>query len=66
MMATDKEKLRMKHFGSAVLTTLALAAAGTLAAESINPPTMPQTAPMNKQEKRNLDMVLDWLRERQK
>jgi len=41
---------------------LALSAAGALAAESINPPTMPQTAPMNKQEKKNLDMVLDWWR----
>jgi len=41
---------------------LALAGAGTLAAESINPPTMPQTAPMSAQEKKNLDMVLDWWR----
>jgi predicted SnoaL-like aldol condensation-catalyzing enzyme len=41
---------------------LALSAAGALSAESINPPTMPQTAPMNKQEKKNLDMVLDWWR----
>lgn len=47
------------------LTGLALLAAGlgTLWAESINPPTMPQTAPMNKQEKKNLDMVLAWWRE---
>ena len=47
------------------LTGLALLAAGlgTLWAESINPPTMPQTAPMNKQEKKNLDMVLTWWRE---
>ncbi len=41
---------------------LALSAAGTLAAESVNPPTMPQTAPMTKQDKKNLDMVLDWWR----
>jgi predicted SnoaL-like aldol condensation-catalyzing enzyme len=41
---------------------LALSAAGALSAESINPPTMPQTAPMSKQEKKNLDMVLDWWR----
>jgi predicted SnoaL-like aldol condensation-catalyzing enzyme len=41
---------------------LALSAIGVLAAESINPPTMPQTAPMNKQEKKNLDMVLEWWR----
>jgi predicted SnoaL-like aldol condensation-catalyzing enzyme len=38
------------------------AGAGLLSAESINPPTMPQTAPMNKQEKKNLDMVLEWWR----
>jgi predicted SnoaL-like aldol condensation-catalyzing enzyme len=38
------------------------AGAGLLAAESINPPTTPQTAPMNKQEKKNLDMVLEWWR----
>ena len=38
------------------------AGAGLLAAESINPPTTPQTAPMNKQEKKNLDMVMEWWR----
>jgi predicted SnoaL-like aldol condensation-catalyzing enzyme len=32
-------------------------------AESINPPTSPQTAPMTGQEKKNLDMVLNWWRE---
>jgi predicted SnoaL-like aldol condensation-catalyzing enzyme len=43
--------------------TLALAACtGLLLAESINPPTTPQTAPMTKQEKKNLDMVLEWWR----
>jgi len=41
---------------------LALAPA-LLPAESINPPTSPQTAPMNAQEKKNLDMVLNWWRE---
>lgn len=41
---------------------LALAPA-ILPAESINPPTSPQTAPMNAQEKKNLDMVLNWWRE---
>ncbi len=35
---------------------------GRLSAESINPPTKPQTAPMTKQEKKNLDMVLEWWR----
>jgi predicted SnoaL-like aldol condensation-catalyzing enzyme len=39
------------------------AAAGIASAESINPPTMPQTAPMNAKEKKNLDMVLTWWRE---
>lgn len=43
--------------------TAALLAAAALAAESINPPTTPQTAPMNAQEKKNLDMVLNWWRE---
>ncbi len=32
-------------------------------AESINPPTKPQTAPLTAQEKKNLDMVLTWWRE---
>jgi predicted SnoaL-like aldol condensation-catalyzing enzyme len=36
---------------------------GLLWAESINPPTKPQTAPMNGQEKKNLDHVLNWWRE---
>lgn len=43
-------------------SALALAPA-MLPAESINPPTNPQTAPMNAQEKKNLDMVLTWWRE---
>lgn len=41
---------------------LAIFSVGLLSAESINPPTTPQTAPMNKQEKKNLDMVLEWWR----
>ena len=32
-------------------------------AESINPPTIPQTAPMTAAEKKNLTMVLTWYRE---
>ncbi len=53
----------MKSSGTKLFgAILALSAAGALSAESINPPTMPQTAPMNKQEKKNLDMVLDWWR----
>lgn len=52
-------------------STLYVVAAGVLAlalgspaqAESINPPTKPQVAPMNAQEKKNLDMVLTWWRE---
>ena len=42
---------------------LMTSAAGSLSADSINPPTTPQTAPMNGQEKKNLDMVLSWWRE---
>ena len=34
-----------------------------LKAESVNPPTRPQTAPMTAQEKKNLDIVLTWWRE---
>jgi predicted SnoaL-like aldol condensation-catalyzing enzyme len=37
--------------------------AGTLGAESINPATKVQTAPMTAQEKKNLDMVMNWWRE---
>jgi predicted SnoaL-like aldol condensation-catalyzing enzyme len=50
---------KLKLFACAL--TLA-AGIGLLSAESINPPTTPQTAPMNKQEKKNLDMVLEWWR----
>jgi predicted SnoaL-like aldol condensation-catalyzing enzyme len=43
--------------------SLALAACTVpLPADSINPPTAPQTAPMTKQERKNLDIVLDWWR----
>jgi predicted SnoaL-like aldol condensation-catalyzing enzyme len=53
----------MKSSGTTLFTAiLALSAVAALSAESINPPTMPQTAPMNKQEKKNLDMVLEWWR----
>ncbi len=53
----------MKSSGTTLFTAmLALSAVGALSAESINPPTMPQTAPMNKQDKKNLDMVLEWWR----
>lgn len=53
----------MKSSGTKLFAAiLALSAAGAISAESINPPTTPQTAPMNKQEKKNLDMVLDWWR----
>src|SRR5207253_8159863 len=46
------------------LIGIALLAFGiTLAAESINPPTKTQVAPMTAQEKKNLDMVMNWWRE---
>src|SRR5579863_10206296 len=48
---------------SKVLCLVSALAATTLSAESINPATTPQTAPMNAQEKKNLDMVLTWYRE---
>jgi predicted SnoaL-like aldol condensation-catalyzing enzyme len=44
-------------------TTVALALGSSAKAESINPPTKPQVASMNAQEKKNLDMVLTWWRE---
>jgi predicted SnoaL-like aldol condensation-catalyzing enzyme len=49
----------------ALVSAVALLAVSAVAAaaESINPPTMPQTAPMNAQEKKNLQLVLDWTRE---
>ena len=54
-------------FSTAKLLTgaLALLAAGSavLSAESINPPTNSQTAPMTAQEKKNLDTALTWWRE---
>jgi predicted SnoaL-like aldol condensation-catalyzing enzyme len=37
--------------------------AAVLLAESINPPTTPQTAPMSALEKKNLDLVMTWWRE---
>src|SRR4051812_28613459 len=42
---------------------LLLAGGVPLKAESVNPPTRPQTAPMTAQEKKNLDMVMTWWRE---
>jgi predicted SnoaL-like aldol condensation-catalyzing enzyme len=50
---------RIQQFATALVLAVAIA---PLPAESINPPTMQQTAPMNKQEKKNLDMVLEWWR----
>jgi predicted SnoaL-like aldol condensation-catalyzing enzyme len=50
---------RATQLAAALVLAVAI---GPLSAESINPPTTPQTAPMNKQEKKNLDMVLEWWR----
>jgi predicted SnoaL-like aldol condensation-catalyzing enzyme len=52
----------MKAFSLPLLAG-ALFSAGLASAESINPPTTPQTAPTNAQEKKNLDFVLNWWRE---
>src|SRR5262245_2371570 len=50
---------RNRWFIGIVLLAIAL----PLAAESINPPTKPQAAPMTAQEKKNLDLVMTWWRE---
>jgi predicted SnoaL-like aldol condensation-catalyzing enzyme len=50
---------RVQQFATALVLA---AGVGQLSAESINPPTTSQTAPMDKQEKKNLDMVLEWWR----
>jgi predicted SnoaL-like aldol condensation-catalyzing enzyme len=50
---------RTKLFACALVLAAGVA---RLSAESINPPTTAQTAPMSKQEKKNLDMVLEWWR----
>ncbi|HSR09073.1 MAG TPA: nuclear transport factor 2 family protein [Bryobacteraceae bacterium] len=42
---------------------LLVASATVLSAESINPPTTPQTAPMTAKEKKNLETALNWWRE---
>src|SRR3989442_9248246 len=52
--------MRMFHWSIGILL---LAFAMTLAAESINPPTKTQMAPMTAQEKKNLDMVMAWWRD---
>src|SRR6516164_2077963 len=46
----------MKTF-SLPLLAVAVFSAGLVSAESINPPTTPQTAPINAQEKKNLDLT---------
>jgi predicted SnoaL-like aldol condensation-catalyzing enzyme len=48
----------MKILPAALIFACALASA-----ESINPATKPQTAPMSAQEKKNLDIVLNWWRD---
>src|SRR5438093_13314040 len=52
--------MRTIHWSTGIML---LAFALPLAAESINPPTKPQTAPMTAQEKQNLEMVMNWWRE---
>src|SRR5215467_8368927 len=51
--------MRTIHGTIAILLLSAL----PLSAESINPATKVQTAPMTAQEKKNLDMVMTWWRE---
>ncbi len=53
----DMNLKKVKLAGAVVLL------ASSLAAESINPPTNPQTAPMTAKEKKNLQFALDFTRE---
>ena len=46
-----------------LLIAAAIAQTSTLSAETLNPRTIPQVAPMSPQEKQNLDRVLQWWRE---
>src|SRR6201997_4224958 len=46
-----------------ILPTALIFACALGSAESINPATKPQTAPMSAQEKKNLDIVLSWWRD---
>jgi predicted SnoaL-like aldol condensation-catalyzing enzyme len=63
MMSEQGDESHVRFSTVLTVTTFVLAAgAASLCAEAINPPTTPQTAPMNKQEKKNLDMVLEWWR----
>lgn len=57
---TIVNRLKRKWWAGALALTGGI---GVVAAESINPPTKPQTAPLTAQEKKNLDMVLTWWRE---
>jgi len=52
----------MKFSRFRICASVVVLAAGltSASAESINPATMPQTAPMTKQEKKNLDTVMEW------
>src|SRR3989449_11679392 len=52
--------MRTIHWSAGILV---LAFAVPLAAESINPPTKPQVAPVTAQERKNLDLVMNWWRE---
>ena len=53
----------MKLFQFKFAVAVVVLAGSVILAESINPPTNPQVAPMNAQEKKNLDMVMTWWRE---
>src|SRR6516225_5280975 len=46
-----------------ILSATLIFACALAHAESINPATKPQTAPMSAQEKKNLDLVLSWWRD---
>jgi predicted SnoaL-like aldol condensation-catalyzing enzyme len=61
----EKENNRMRYLSLSILTGILSLATSLVpvAAQSINPPTTPQTAPMTPDEQKNLDMVLSWWRE---
>src|SRR3974390_3490861 len=55
-------KSKITRWTAAASLLLGVASA-MLRAESINPATIPQAAPMTAQEKKNLQFALDWWRE---
>jgi predicted SnoaL-like aldol condensation-catalyzing enzyme len=55
--------VNLKALSGALMVMASIAPMLAQSGSSINPPTTPQTAPMNAFEQKNLDMVLRWWRE---